>query len=227
MDVPLTKNIHSLYIIAVFIVCIILLGTIIIPRCLSEQEMFTNIDYVTVTPEIQLPNALFTAICIIFPISPNIHVVLYLLNPFEVLRPLDMEYDDRGKFFCDFQLRDLGKYTYWIEVSQDGTLLQKSDADYLWVAMSTDDRDNDGIPDAWEILYNLNPEDPSDAILDPDTDEYLNREEYEMGTDPLDNNFFENIVYHLQSSEDIVLLSFFAFFVLLLFSFVGLWRSQA
>ena len=87
----------------------LLIGTILIPSCSSEQEIITTIDYVTVTPEIQLPNTQFTAICIIYPISPEISVVLYLLNPFEVLIPLDMEYDNRGKFFCTFQLRDLGK----------------------------------------------------------------------------------------------------------------------
>lgn len=227
MDGPSPKIIRSLHITAVFLVCMLLIGTILIPSCSSEQEIITTIDYVTVTPEIQPPNTQFTAICIMYPISPEISVVLYLLNPFEVLIPLEMEYDNRGKFFCTFQLRDLGKYSYWIEVTNDDTILQKSDTNYLWVSISPDDRDNDGMPGVWELRYALNPEDPFDASMDPDADTYSNRDEYEMGTNPLDNNFIENTIYRLRSNTDIIFLSFFAFFVLLLFSLFGLRRSRA
>ncbi len=46
------------------------------------------------------------------------------------------------------------------------------------------DSDADGMPDYWELKYNLNPNDPSDASLDPDNDGYTNLEEYRKGTDP-------------------------------------------
>lgn len=46
------------------------------------------------------------------------------------------------------------------------------------------DRDRDGLPDAWEELYALNPDDPSDAGLDPDGDFYANVEEYRLGFSP-------------------------------------------
>ena len=193
----------------------------------AEQKVFTTIDYLIINPRVQLPNHEFTSICIIYPIHTDTSVVLYLINPFNVLIPLEMEYDDGGKFVCTFQLRDIGKYSYWIEVSNDGTILQKSDMQYFWVSLSTNDRDSDGIPDAWELRYTLAPENPTDASLDADADEYSNKEEYEMGTNPLDNDFLENILYRLQSNADIVFLSFFAFFVLLLFSLFGLRRSRA
>src|SRR5262249_48966952 len=46
------------------------------------------------------------------------------------------------------------------------------------------DRDNDGMPDDWEIAHGLNPDDPSDAAADPDGDGLTNLQEFQLGTDP-------------------------------------------
>ena len=46
------------------------------------------------------------------------------------------------------------------------------------------DADLDGIDDAWERRFGLDPEDPSDATDDPDKDGLNNREEFLLGTDP-------------------------------------------
>jgi hypothetical protein len=48
------------------------------------------------------------------------------------------------------------------------------------------DRDGDGMPTNWEIVYNLNPEDPADALVDSDGDGLTNLEEFWSGTDPRD-----------------------------------------
>ena len=45
------------------------------------------------------------------------------------------------------------------------------------------DSESDGMPDGWEVEYNLNPTN-SDALLDPDTDGLNNLSEYQNGTDP-------------------------------------------
>ncbi len=58
------------------------------------------------------------------------------------------------------------------------------------------DSDKDGMPDAWEKKYGLNPNDPSDANGDLNGDGYTNIEKYINGIDPtkkvdwtnLDNN---------------------------------------
>lgn len=46
------------------------------------------------------------------------------------------------------------------------------------------DTDNDGMPDEWEIKYKLNPNDPSDAVLDCNGDGYTNIEKYINGINP-------------------------------------------
>lgn len=46
------------------------------------------------------------------------------------------------------------------------------------------DSDGDGMPDAWEIKYGLNPNDPSDANGDINGDGYTNIEKYINGIDP-------------------------------------------
>jgi hypothetical protein len=50
-----------------------------------------------------------------------------------------------------------------------------------------EDDDNDGIPDWCEILWGLDPFDPSDAEDDPDEDGFTNLEECQNGTNPFVN----------------------------------------
>ena len=47
------------------------------------------------------------------------------------------------------------------------------------------DADGDGMPDAWEATFGLDPDDPSDAALDADADGLSNLQEYLAGTYPV------------------------------------------
>jgi pectate lyase len=67
------------------------------------------------------------------------------------------------------------------------------------------DSDGDGMPDAWEVKYGLNPNDPSDANGDLNRSGYTNIEEYLNGTDPtvfVDYTKRENNVNTLEPSND-------------------------
>lgn len=52
------------------------------------------------------------------------------------------------------------------------------------------DRDQDQIPDEWEIRYGLDPNNAKDAQEDLDKDSYSNLDEYIGGSDPADSNSF-------------------------------------
>ncbi|MFD2036290.1 polysaccharide lyase [Belliella marina] len=55
------------------------------------------------------------------------------------------------------------------------------------------DTDGDGMPDEWEIKYNLDPNDPSDGAMDADGDGYTNVEEYLNGTNPREKINYRNL----------------------------------
>lgn len=65
--------------------------------------------------------------------------------------------------------------------AEDGTKKENGQSEETKPA--TTDSDNDSMPDSWEIQYGLNPNDPADAMDDPDFDQLKNNYEYKYGTD--------------------------------------------
>lgn len=63
------------------------------------------------------------------------------------------------------------------------------------------DTDKDGMPDAWEIKYGLNPNDSSDAVLDCNGDGYTNIEKYINGIDPTIKVDWKNLDYNHDTLE--------------------------
>ena len=61
------------------------------------------------------------------------------------------------------------------------------------------DADRDGLPDAWEQVFELNPADPSDAGLDPDGDLFANYEEWRAGTSPNEWNASSTETIHAEA----------------------------
>lgn len=51
-----------------------------------------------------------------------------------------------------------------------------------------DDTDNDGLPNGWELAYDLDPNNPGDADIDSDGDGMTNLQEYLSGTHPRQPN---------------------------------------
>lgn len=60
------------------------------------------------------------------------------------------------------------------------------------------DADNDGLPDAWERKYGLNPQSALDAQADMDGDGFTNLEEFQAKTDPSDKNSHPDYLDSLQ-----------------------------
>ena len=83
--------------------------------------------------------------------------------------------------FLDLIVDDVsvGSHESWTfsDLSADHTILAV-------FGLSTLDSDGDGIPDYWEIAFDLDPNDPSDAGLDSDGDGGVNLAEFIGGTDP-------------------------------------------
>ena len=70
------------------------------------------------------------------------------------------------------------------------------------VAQNPNDLDNDGMLNDWEITYGLNPNDPVDAWLDNDGDFILNLHEFQLSTDPTDQN--EPNTFDLSPTDDVL-----------------------
>ena len=55
------------------------------------------------------------------------------------------------------------------------------------------DTDHDGMPDAWEVKYQLDPDKAIDSSIDSDDDGYTNVEEYLNGTNPRQKIDYTNL----------------------------------
>ena len=77
--------------------------------------------------------------------------------------------------------------TYCMEVRK-GT----GQSDFLWdyslAWQVRRDGDRDDVPDYWEVVHELNPDDPTDGLADPDLDTLTNLEEYSYGTSPRESD---------------------------------------
>ncbi len=99
------------------------------------------------------------------------------------VRTGEVYYDKKAdsKTYYQFKYRRLSPDSYKqgiiTDISQVGGYPEYKGKPYI-------DSDKDGMPDAWEKKYGLNPNDPSDANKDSNGDGYTNIEKYINGIDP-------------------------------------------
>lgn len=80
-----------------------------------------------------------------------------------------------------FKIRDMPKDSYKFGLLTD---IMQVGGYPEYKGKSYKDSDNDGMPDDWEKKYNLNPNDPKDAMADRSGDGYTNIEKYINNIDP-------------------------------------------
>ncbi|MDA8782237.1 thrombospondin type 3 repeat-containing protein [Porticoccaceae bacterium] len=90
--------------------------------------------------------------------------------------------DDDGDGLSDQYDRFPLDPTEWLDTDMDG-VGDNADA-FPSNALFSTDKDLDGMPDAWEIRYGLDPNDPSDASSDQDNDGVSAYDEFLAGTIP-------------------------------------------
>ncbi len=77
-----------------------------------------------------------------------------------------------------------GEYEFFISSTDMNENTVTDETLRFWEIESLD-KDNDGMLDSWELLFNFNPADPKDAYLDPDNDGLINYQEYMISTSPI------------------------------------------
>jgi pectate lyase len=61
------------------------------------------------------------------------------------------------------------------------------------------DTDNDGMPDAWELMHKFDPKNAADNALDADADGYTNVEEFLNGTNPREKLNYRNLANNVDT----------------------------
>lgn len=103
-----------------------------------------------------------------------------------------------GRSFCEHCHRPMPSDAKLCPFCKEAPTVKETPVELL-------DADNDGMPDVWEKQYGFNPEDPEDADLDKDGDEFTNLEEYIAKTDPTKRDdhpdYFDSLSISLPLAE--------------------------
>jgi len=86
-------------------------------------------------------------------------------------------YVPNGQFMITIKANGYETLTKFIDTANESTALGQ-------ITLKPLDSDSDGMPDYWEELYGLNPNDSLDKYLDKDQDGYANFHEYQNETQP-------------------------------------------
>lgn len=77
-----------------------------------------------------------------------------------------------------------------VAINNRGTIIGWANfGNSLYLLTLDQDRDGDGMPNDWETFHGLDPNDPSDALDDPDGDGACNLAEFRLGTRPTSNGY--------------------------------------
>jgi len=189
----------------------------------AEEPVYV-FDYVSVSSGVNLVSEQVTFNCVFSPLVDPKNVTLHLLNQEENVSNMILVETETNRFVHFTSFTDVGKYMFNISAeigNQTVTSITRS----FWITTSLSDKDADGMDDEWEYYYGFDSENPADAYGDYDDDGYKNLDEFTMDTDPLEADYTEFMVYHIQNNFHLIFLTILFLLVALLFSIVGLRRS--
>jgi hypothetical protein len=144
-----------------------------------------TITYYGVSPLVQLRNDQVEIRCIITDFSgiQSVQVVILLPDNLSETHVMSSSLSD-AKYIYKTSYESCGKYVFWITAEDTKGNKKTTEEKTFWITNALNDTDSDGMPDAWEEGYGLNPYDPTDASRDTDNDGVSNLEEYKAGTNP-------------------------------------------
>ena len=120
---------------------------------------------------------------------------------------------------------DIGQYLFSITVMDKKGNKKTTPQKTFWVTTNLNDTDSDGMPDDWELLYGLNPYDPTDALGDIDGDGINNLQEYKQGSNPVEESSSE-FISRLEQNGAYLVASLLVFVSILFLAVYGMWRRK-
>jgi len=182
---------------------------------ITEDNTPPVISYFDAEPSVQTPSEYVNIVCIATDNIAITKIEVTIIYPNGDKEKKAMAYLGDSKYSYKEIFNQIGEYTFKIEADDEAGNKFLTDNKVFWITTNVDDRDNDGMPDWWEEKYDLNPDDPSDAGKDYDSDGYTNLKEYQIGTDPTKDIFMQNAAYRIKESG-VYLFAVLALFVLVI-----------
>jgi hypothetical protein len=187
-----------------------------------------TITYSGVNPFVQLPNRLVEFRCIATDFSgiQSAQVTIRFPDNRSVIHPMSTNPPDT-KYVYAATYEQIGKYIFTITAQDTQGNNKTTEEKTFWITNDLNDTDSDGMPDAWELRYGLDPYDPTDAFLDADNDGVTNLQEYLQGTNPLKKESSSaSIIQRLQQNGAYLVTSILVFAGIVVLAWYGMRRKK-
>jgi hypothetical protein len=190
-------------------------GNFTIKKDITEPQII----YFGAEPIVQLLNNTIEISCIVTDKIGISEIELNIFSPDNFIYQNSMELDKNGKYVYKNIYKDVGMYSFNIEIKDNSGNSVKTSKKYFWITKNFNDSDNDGMPNSWEEKYSLDSFNASDSKIDLDNDGYTNLEEYKMKTNPRKNILLQNIAYEIRNNVWYLIISVILFLSLLLVTY--------
>lgn len=210
-----TKKIYMIFVVFLLFFFVLNISTV------ADDVTKSSVSYFDAHPYVQGQNGFVDIICVLVEDIDINEIKVIITFPNREVTENAMLWSSDGKYVYKDTYRAVGSYTFYIVFEDIIGNKYMTISKTFWITANLGDADSDGVPDWWEEKYDFNPEYPSDAYDDADEDGYTNKEEYEIGTNPLKVIFIQNAAYRVRENGLYLGVSIFLFLVMILLSFYG------